>query len=295
MTQVPDTDLSAGEVARRLGVAVTTLRSWDRRYGLGPAAREPGRHRRYNQRDVSRLKLMHRLTVDGVAAAEAARIARELRDPGAAAGLVFGSEKAAPAEAQTARSLCRAAVALDSGALHRLTQAALNQGGVVQAWTTAFAPALREVGRRYTTISRYIAAEHVLSAAISAALAGVPRTDSRPSIMLACAPAEEHTLPLEALAAALAERGRASRMLGARLPADVLREAIIRTGPTAVVIWAHTASSADAEPLAAVVAARPRPALIAACGPGWRTENLPAGVRMPADLPDAVAVIAALP
>ena len=32
--------LTAGEVARRLGVAVTTIRTWDRRYGLGPAARQ---------------------------------------------------------------------------------------------------------------------------------------------------------------------------------------------------------------------------------------------------------------
>ncbi|MEV6787027.1 MerR family transcriptional regulator, partial [Streptomyces sp. NPDC051098] len=28
--------LTTGAVARRLGVAPTTLRSWDRRYGIGP-------------------------------------------------------------------------------------------------------------------------------------------------------------------------------------------------------------------------------------------------------------------
>ncbi|MDQ2811102.1 MAG: MerR family transcriptional regulator [Actinomycetota bacterium] len=291
---MPDTGLSAGDVARRLGIAVSTLRSWDRRYGLGPSVRDPGRHRRYHQRDVYRLTLMRQLTIDGVAAAEAARIARELRDPSAAAEIVPGAEETAPAGAHIARSLRRAAVALDPGVLDRLIHTALTQG-VVQAWTTAFAPALREVGDRYTTISRYIAAEHLLSAAISAALAAVPRPDSRPSIMLACAPAEDHTLPLEALAAALAERGRASRMFGARLPADVLRDAIIRTGPTAVVIWAHTAGAADPGPLAAAVNARPRPSLVAACGPGWRTQDLPAGVRMLTDLAEAVTMIAELP
>ncbi|WP_239063591.1 MerR family DNA-binding transcriptional regulator, partial [Streptomyces sp. SID14436] len=30
--------LTTGEVARRLGVAPTTVRTWDRRYGLGPDA-----------------------------------------------------------------------------------------------------------------------------------------------------------------------------------------------------------------------------------------------------------------
>ncbi|MFD7889240.1 MerR family DNA-binding transcriptional regulator, partial [Streptomyces albidoflavus] len=32
---VPDAGLTTGTVARRLGVSPTTLRSWDRRYGLG--------------------------------------------------------------------------------------------------------------------------------------------------------------------------------------------------------------------------------------------------------------------
>jgi len=40
-----DAGVSAGDAARRIGVAVTTIRTWDRRYGLGPTYREPGRHR----------------------------------------------------------------------------------------------------------------------------------------------------------------------------------------------------------------------------------------------------------
>lgn len=36
----PVAGLTTGALARRLGVSPTTLRSWDRRYGLGPAVRE---------------------------------------------------------------------------------------------------------------------------------------------------------------------------------------------------------------------------------------------------------------
>jgi DNA-binding transcriptional MerR regulator len=39
--------LSVAAVARRLGVAPATLRTWDRRYGLGPSEHEAGAHRRY--------------------------------------------------------------------------------------------------------------------------------------------------------------------------------------------------------------------------------------------------------
>ena len=50
--------LSTGAVARRLGVAPTTLRSWERRYAIGPATREDGRHRRWTPEDISRLEEM---------------------------------------------------------------------------------------------------------------------------------------------------------------------------------------------------------------------------------------------
>jgi MerR family transcriptional regulator, light-induced transcriptional regulator len=293
VTDVPDSGLSAGEVARRLGIAATNVRTWDRRYGLGPSGRDPGRHRRYSRSDFARLELMRQLTIQGVTTAEAARVARDLRDLGERPGAVPDGDQLSPAGPRAALSLRRAAQALDPAALDRLARLALAHG-VVRAWTAVFVPALREIGDRYTT-ARYIAAEHLLSATISAALASVPRPAVRPSVLLACGPAELHTLPLEALAAALAEHGRASRMLGARVPPDVLRDAIARTGPTAVVLWAHAADTAHAGQLAAAVTARPRTALIAACGPGWAGEKLPGGVRSLVDLPGAVAVLAQLP
>ena len=69
--------LTVAAVAARLGVAPATLRTWDRRYGLGPSSRLAGSHRRYGAIDVARLMVMRRLTLDGVAPGEAARIARD--------------------------------------------------------------------------------------------------------------------------------------------------------------------------------------------------------------------------
>src|SRR4051794_13477628 len=67
--------LTVAAVARRLGVAPATLRTWDRRYSLGPSGHTAGAHRRYPPSDVERLTLMRRLTLDGVPPAEAARVA----------------------------------------------------------------------------------------------------------------------------------------------------------------------------------------------------------------------------
>lgn len=70
-----DVTLTVAVVARRLGVAPATLRTWARRYGLGPSAHVAGSHRRYSREDVERLLVMRRLTLEGVAPVDAARTA----------------------------------------------------------------------------------------------------------------------------------------------------------------------------------------------------------------------------
>lgn len=63
----------AGAVAARLGVAPSTLRSWNQRYDLGPSEHRSGRHRRYTTADLVRLEHMRALVAAGIAPAEAAR------------------------------------------------------------------------------------------------------------------------------------------------------------------------------------------------------------------------------
>ncbi|WP_242614109.1 MerR family transcriptional regulator, partial [Actinomadura roseirufa] len=67
--------LSVGAVAQRLGVAASTLRTWDRRYGIGPSRRSTGTHRRYTPEDVARLEIMQRMILAGAPPGEAARVA----------------------------------------------------------------------------------------------------------------------------------------------------------------------------------------------------------------------------
>jgi MerR family transcriptional regulator, light-induced transcriptional regulator len=67
--------LTVAAVARRLGVAPATLRTWDRRYGLGPSGHTTGRHRRYGPGDIARLELMQQALLRGASPAEAARYA----------------------------------------------------------------------------------------------------------------------------------------------------------------------------------------------------------------------------
>lgn len=100
---------------------------------------------------------------------------------------------------------------------------------------------------------RYVEVEHLLSWHVSTALRRVavgpaPARGTAVSL-LACAPEENHTLPLEALTAGLVQRGLPVRMFGAALPVEALEEAARRTGPAGIVLWSQGRSTAS-RPLA---------------------------------------------
>ncbi|GLW52439.1 MerR family transcriptional regulator [Kitasatospora phosalacinea] len=296
----PEAGASTGSVARLLGVSPATVRSWERRYGIGPADREAGRHRRWTARDVAVLEAMCRLTARGVPPAEAARLA-----PGLAGRPGPPPAAAAPpgAARPEVRGLARAARRLDGPEVARLLHASVDRLGAVAAWTDVMTPALRAAGRRWAAggDERYVEVEHLLSWHVSSALrrlAEPPAGAAGPPVLLAAMPGEQHTLPLEAVAAALAERGLPFRIFGAALPAGALAEAVRRTGPAAVLLWSQTRATADPAPVRAVAAtawgargARVRPVLLAA-GPGWHRAARPPGTLAPRDLPGALDLLA---
>ncbi|MGN9774879.1 MerR family transcriptional regulator [Micromonospora sp. H33] len=302
-----DEALSAGAVARRLGVAVTTLRTWHQRYGLGPSEHVPGHHRRYTPADLARLEIMRRLTAQGIAPAEAARWARQAPEavpavPGAqvrAVGTRDGGGSAIPVgrAGPAARGLARAAMRLDSVVISETIARAIQVEGVVATWNGLLRPVLVGIGERHAATAALIEVEHLVSRCVSEALAAAARAHapgSPPRILLSCADEEQHSLPLEALGAALAEVGVAYRMLGARVPVEALLEAVNRTGPAAVVVWSHTPVTADPAQLTALLATPRRPLLVLAAGPGWRADTLPAGVVRPVDLAEAVSLAVAV-
>jgi len=289
---VGDDALSAGAVARRLGVAVTTLRTWHQRYGLGPSRHVPGQHRRYTAQDLNRLEVMLRLTSQGIAPAEAAAWALSAHRATSAAPGRDGGGQAIPLghASPAARGLARAAMRLDAPAMRAIFEDEVAERGVIAAWDDVAVPVLTGIGERYQATQRFVEVEHLISRCVSEVFGAVPRPASAPRVLLAAADEEQHTLPLEALAAGLAQAGVASRLLGARVPPQALADAVTRTGPTAVVLWSHMAGTGDAGQLARVGEHPHRPLLLAAGGPGWPAV-LPAGVAQLTTLGSAVSLV----
>jgi DNA-binding transcriptional MerR regulator len=81
MRERPTPGISIGEVARRTGIPVTTLRFYERELpGLFPIRKTSGGHRRYDVRDVSRFATIRSLTEEGLPLAELRRVVRSRGD-----------------------------------------------------------------------------------------------------------------------------------------------------------------------------------------------------------------------
>jgi DNA-binding transcriptional MerR regulator len=279
-------------VARRLGVAPSTLRTWDRRYGLGPSRHTGGKHRRYGASDISRLEVMQRALLRGASTAEAARYALE-----ASVAKAVEPEKpprAEPVEVpdrSVARRLRTAALTMDGVAAQRVLAEAIEDAGPLVAWENVIEPVLTAFGAGWHGTHAGAEAEYLLAECVLGALVrATPVLDSprnqRP-VLLSGMPDERANLPLYALAACLACRRIGTQLFGTAPPADVLAVAVRRSAPAAVVLSAQRGAVADPRLFSRVSRGRQR-SRVFAWGPGWSQQPLPDKVELLPDLRTAV-------
>lgn len=204
--------LTVAAVAGRLGVAASTLRTWERRYGLGPSARTAGRHRRYDADDVTRLETMRRLTREGVAPADAARLARGLDAGDEDLVLPGDAEDARAEEVLDPLSLAAAAVEADDARLRRMIARAVGADEVLTAWQTLVRPAMDLVEARDHGDRPGRDPAAALGAALMAVLRTVVDQHTEPDAVLIHADDDRH-LDAHVLAAELTLRGAGVRVL----------------------------------------------------------------------------------
>jgi DNA-binding transcriptional MerR regulator len=259
-------------------VPIATLRSWNQRYGIGPSDHSPGRHRLYSENDILVVEQMHQLIAEGASPRSAARAALD---------------SVVPPRADTG-SLLAAAFDLDLVRAGRQLESHLRHYGVVDTWDQLIRPVFSAIEVRQADGEGCIDVEHALSWAVSRSLQRLPITPQgqSASTILACTEGETHTLSLEALRAALGERGHGALMLGGDVPASALIDAIGRTaGPTTVVLWAQSIGTIDIAMAKAVVAERAR---LMIGGPGWKSAKVPRKAVRVGSLQTALQLISAI-
>ena len=260
--------LTVAAVARRIGVAPATLRTWDRRYGLGPSSHEAGEHRRYCPSDLAKLTMMRRLITSGVAPCDAA-----IRAKAHEGSLTFDNlVEEFVVRDDVVDSLHRASKSVDKNFVETVLRKDIADNGVIASWTEVIVPLLFLVGDEWAATGTGIEVEHMLSEVIKRLLregvAEIKNPVNAQPVLLASVGEELHCLALHALAAALAEKKIETFFLGARTPLEAISGMVKRSAPPAVFLWAQLEQNSDPKYFTDLPVVRPAPRVIVG-GPGW--------------------------
>ena len=260
--------LTVAAVARRIGVAPATLRTWARRYGLGPSDHEEGEHRRYCPNDVAKLTMMRRLIVAGVTPAEAAEQAKSCKTMVPLKKIVKEFE----VREEVVDALYKALQALDGAFVETTLAHEIDTYGVEGAWSDVIVPVLFLIGEEWENNQKGIEVEHLFSEILKRTMHNRVVELKKPinprPVLLAAVGEELHSLPIYALAAALCERNIQTSVLGARTPLEALSAMVTRCAPPAIFLWAQLPKNAESKYWNEIPAIRPAPRIVVG-GPGW--------------------------
>ena len=243
--------LRIGELSRRVGVSPELLRAWERRYGLLEPARTDGGLRLYSAEDVRRVRAMQAHLQSGLSAAEAARLARS--SEGAEA------EPADQPALREAAELCAALDGLDAQGAHLVLDRVLGRYTLETVLVSVVLPYLRDLGDRWERGEASVVQEHFASNLLRGRLLALGRGWERgtgPAALLACAPGEQHDLPLIMFGLALRSQGWRVVFLGADTPLSSIAEAAADLRPALVAVSAVRADVFARERAALAAVAR---------------------------------------
>jgi DNA-binding transcriptional MerR regulator len=223
--------LRIGELSRRVGVSAHVLRAWERRYGVLRPARSQGGYRLYSEDDEHRVRVMQAHLARGLSTAEAAQAALHT-----ASGPPAPQDLSAAAEA-----LAEALDGFDEAAAETILDLLLTGFTPETVLRDVMLPFLHGVGERWSRGEISVAQEHFASNVLRARLAALSRGWGRghgPRALLACAPGEQHDIPLLTFGVVLHRNGWRVSYLGASTPMPDLISAAEAAPPRLTVVSA---------------------------------------------------------
>lgn len=228
--------LSIGALSRATGLAVETLRTWERRYGFPAPARKPSGHRLYPMESVARLRRI------AAALAQGHRAGDVVGASDAAVGALLGVLSApAPSHAPVATTpedLLALVARFDGDGLARGLNAEWGRLGPLAFLEQRVAPLVHAVGEAWESGRLEVRHEHFLSERVGDLLRAyrLPYEERArgPLVVLATLPGEAHGIGLQMAALVLSLHGCRVCYLGTEVPLDELASLTRDLGARAV-------------------------------------------------------------
>jgi methanogenic corrinoid protein MtbC1 len=242
--------------AEMVGVPVTTLRAWQRRYRVVNPGRSDTGYRLYGDGDIAVLRRMQALVASGWSPKEASKaaVSGEARLARTPVGLRQDEPrriKAASGPGKAAPDLVAAAAALDPFAVSRMLDEHFAMSSfeqIVEGWLL---PELERLGKAWADGRVTVAGEHMVAAAVqrrlSAAFDAAGQDSGRSPLLLTGLPSgSRHELGILSFATAARRQGLAVLHMGTDLPLADWLSAAERQRPDAVVLAVPTPSDVAA-------------------------------------------------
>src|SRR3954454_14544190 len=270
------------QASRLTGVSETSLRAWERRYGVVVDGRPESGYRLYDEEALAAVSAMRRLVAEGWSAAKAAEAVRSGTVPAAPVLQQLGTGGAEPPAVAYLERFLASAARLDTAGIEQCLDGGFALGSFEHVIDTWLFPALEALGEGWARGEIDVAGEHAASHAVhrrlSAAFDAAGSRSRGPSVVVGLPPSARHELGALAFATAIRRRGLDVLYLGADVPVNSWQAAVRHHAPRAAVLGVVMAD--DRRP-AVSVAERLQAddaRLLVACG-GASSADLATGVR----------------
>lgn len=246
--------------ADQVGVSVSTLRAWERRYGVGTARRTDAGYRLYDEEAVRALSLMQSLVRAGWSVRAAAEETRR-RTTGAPAPSPAPATLGDVGADDTA--LVGVAASYDADGLAMVLDERFGTASfetVVDGWLL---PALRQLGVAWESGRVTVAGEHLVAHGVGRRLAAAydaaGDNGAAPRVVIGLPPGARHELGLLSFATAARRAGLSTTYLGTDVPVADWAAAVASRPTACAVLAVPTAADADAvaDTVAAIEAGSP--------------------------------------
>ena len=253
MSQTPQKPLFPIRIiSERTGVGTSTLRAWERRYGLLKPQRTPKGHRLYSEEDVQLIHRILDLLNQGHSIGNAARFVKE----GGERYVTTSNTNSAPGERERGGAdlaigqhthwddyLTRSLQAVTDFSSERL-DAVYNEASanypVELVSEMLILPALERLGTRWRVDRVSIGEEHFFSAwlrnKLGARLHHSAGLTTGSTLIIACVPGHQHEMGALLFSLAAMGRGYRTIYLGADMPLEPISDIVHRTNALGVVL-----------------------------------------------------------
>ena len=245
-------------IAELTGIPTTTLRAWERRYGLLKPARTPKGHRLYSSEDVELIKKISSLLKNNHTISEAIRIVRNPQQPGLLTPLPGDQQRSQDHWGEFQQQMLNAIEAFNDQKLDKVYNDALAIYPIDLVTEQVILPVMKMLGQRWRERPAGIAEEHFFSAFLRNKLGARFHHDTRHSrgrrLLVACLPGEYHELGLLLYCIAAIGRGYRILYLGTDTPLAQIPLVTARSQVSAVLLSGSGRDSWDEQQAAELAA-----------------------------------------